>query len=100
MTKWENKFKKAVKDRQAFKKKHSNQVKFGIQARKGDKIMDLINKRRKSRLSNNNFNMVDFDYAGNSAEYSHLIKKGVHGPQDKTQLNFECKLRSYVSKTD
>jgi len=34
-------------------------------------------KRRRSRQSTDAFNNVDFDYAGNSAEFGHLIKKRI-----------------------
>jgi hypothetical protein len=40
-------------------------------------LFNRVLKRRRSRQSTDAFNNVDFDYAGNSAEFSHLIKKRI-----------------------
>mmetsp|Transcript_10248 Transcript_10248/g.9052 ORF Transcript_10248/g.9052 Transcript_10248/m.9052 type:complete len:115 (-) Transcript_10248:174-518(-) len=62
--------------------------------------MKLVQSRRKSRLSTNTFNNVDFEYNGNTTELQHMIKKGTAGSSNKVQLNFQFGLRSYKSKTD
>lgn len=65
-----------------------------------DKIMKAVQSRRKSRLSTNTFNNVDFEYNGNTTQLHHLIKKGIAGTPNKVQLNYEFGLRSYKSKTE
>lgn len=62
--------------------------------------MKIVEQRRKSRLSNNNFNIVDFELHGNSNNYAHLIKNRFRGGANPYQLNYECRLRTYKSKTD
>ena len=58
-------------------------------------------KRRKSRQSNIGPGCIDFDYAGDSAQYHHLIKERKDlGMPNKEQLNFEMKLRTYRNITD
>jgi hypothetical protein len=72
---WENKFRNSLEERNLFKKhklkdrdlsvgtKNSNIV----DDHKTSRIKDIL-KRRKSRLSTNNFNNVDFQYIGNTNE--------------------------------
>ena len=58
-------------------------------------------KRRKSRQSNFGPGCIDFDYAGNSAVYNHLIQKRKDlGHPTTDQLNFEMKLRTHRCGTD
>ncbi len=64
LQKWDKKFKQAVKDRIIFKQKYLKDAKVGLEVRPEDKIMQLIQKRRKSRLSTNNFNIIDFESKG------------------------------------
>jgi hypothetical protein len=100
MQKWQNKFKKSVQERADYKKKNFKDTVIGLHAQAGDKIMELIHKRRKSRLSTNNFSNVDIDYEGDTKSFYHMIKKGARGHIDKTEINFNCKLRTYKSKTE
>lgn len=44
--------------------------------------------------------VLDFDYAGDSAKYQHLIEKRADGRPDKGQLNFEMNLRAYKNTTE
>lgn len=89
-----------MEERGEFKKKYFKNMQIGLSYMPEDKIMTQIDKRRKSRMSNNNFNVVDFDYHGNSASYSHLINSKFREPANSAQLTFGCQLRAYKSKTD
>ena len=100
MVKWEQKFKKTVQERDDFKKRYLKDTQLGLMREPNDKIMEQVEKRRKSRLSTNNFNVVDFDYQGNTSSFSHLIKNKFKEPATISQLNFECRLRTYKSKTE
>lgn len=64
------------------------------------KTENAVTQRQKSRLSTNNFNNVDFEYHGNSSSFSHLIKRKFGNRPNTTQLNFQCRLRSYNSKSE
>ena len=61
-------------------------------------------KRRRSRQSNFAPCVLDFDYAGDSAQYQHLIDKRTTEESaaypNKSMLNFEMNLRSYKNVTD
>ena len=100
MGKWDQKFKKTIQERDDFKKKYLKDTQLGITREPNDKIMEKIEKRRKSRLSTNTFNVVDFDYHGNTNSFSHLIKNKFKEPPTVSQLNFECRLRTYKSKSE
>ena len=58
--------------------------------------------RRKSRQSTHAPVNIDFDYCGDSGQFSHLIKKreGIVGNTTTDQLNFEMKLRGYKNTTE
>lgn len=66
MQKWGNKFKDAVKERLQYKKKYLKNTKVGLEVRPEDKIMQLVQSRRKSRLSSDNFTVMDFEPQGKS----------------------------------
>ena len=55
-------------------------------------------KRRMSRQSNENFNNIDFEYIGNTAEVNHLIRQRIGEQPNFQKLNFECNLRRYKSE--
>lgn len=99
LEKWAGKFKDVVKARQEFKRKYLKDQKT-THLEIGGKLMEKVAQRRKSRLSNDAFNVVDFDVHGNTSSLQHLIKKRLSGPPTSVQLNFECRLRSYKSKTE
>ncbi|CAI2372727.1 unnamed protein product [Moneuplotes crassus] len=99
LQKWDNKFRESVKERKSFKQKYLKDAKVGLEVGPGDKIMQLIQKRRKSRFSTNNFNILDFETKGLNSS-SHLVKHGARGSPNKIQLNFECNLRDYRCKTN
>ena len=64
-------------------------------------LFGKVLKRRKSRQSNFAPGIIDFDYAGHSAKYHHLIKERKDlGQPNTSQLNFEMKLRTYRNLTD
>ena len=60
-------------------------------------------RRRNSRQSNNNFCNIDFDYAGNTSQLTHLVKATVSNkPQTKLtreDLNWGMNLRQYQNST-
>ena len=58
-------------------------------------------RRKNSRQSTYAPCVLDFDYAGDSGQYQHLIttRKDL-GLPNKTQLNFEMKLRTYKNITE
>lgn len=97
LQKWDKKFKESVKERKIFKNTVLKDSKVDLEARPDDKVMQLVQKRRKSRLSNNNFTIIDFETKGTSVFYdvlglnssSHLVKLGSRGSPNKVQLNFE-----------
>jgi hypothetical protein len=91
---------KSVEQRDAFKKIKLKDTELGLNPKAADKIMQIVCKRRKSRLSNNNFTNVDFDYQGNTNSFSHLIKGKFNKAVNSSLLNFECRLRSYKSKAE
>jgi hypothetical protein len=64
-------------------------------------LFNQVLKRRKSRQSNFAPGVIDFDYAGDSAQFQHLITQRKDlGQPNKTQLNFEMKLRTYKNVTE
>ena len=59
-------------------------------------LFSQVLKRRRSRQSNDMFCNVDFDYAGDSARFQHLVSRRKDlGLPNKQQLDFECRLRQY-----
>lgn len=65
-------------------------------------LFGQVLKRRKSRQSNFAPGVLDFDYAGDSAQYQHLITKraDTQAYPNKSMLNFEMNLRSYKNVTE
>jgi hypothetical protein len=65
-------------------------------------LFNHVLKRRKSRQSVYAPTNLDFDYAGNSSHFQHLIDKRPEGQgfPNKTQLNFEFNLRNYKNTTE
>lgn len=64
-------------------------------------LYNTVLKRRKSRQSNFAPGSVDFNYAGDSAQFNHLIQKRMdHGQATQSQLNFEMNMRGYKNITD
>ena len=66
----------------------------------GNSLFNTVLKRRKSRMSTYAPGILDFDYAGDSAKYAHLIEKREDGRPDRGQLNFEMNLRQYKNTTE
>lgn len=56
-------------------------------------------KRRKSRQSNFGPGCVDFNYAGDSAQYNHMINPPT-GKPDNIQLNYSLNLRVNKNLTE
>lgn len=77
-----------------------------IDPKKGEKekpgsLFNKVMKRRKSRQSNYAPGVVDFDYAGDTSKFEHLINSRKDlGLPNSSQLNFEIKLRNYKNGTD
>lgn len=64
-------------------------------------LFQYVLERRDSRQSTLAPCVIDFDYAGDSGQYHHLIKaRNDLGQPNKTQLNFEMKLRTYKNVTE
>ena len=67
-------------------------------------LFNQVLKRRRSRQSNYAPCVLDFNYAGDSAQYQHLIDKrtdnDISAYPNKSMLNFEMNLRSYKNVTD
>ena len=65
-------------------------------------LFNQVLKRRRSRASILAPNVLDFEYAGDSAKFQHLIDKRPDGLgyPDKGQLNFEMNLRNYKNTTE
>jgi len=81
-------------------KKHRKGASVGTGDGKNS-LFEKVLKRRKSRQSTFAPGVIDFDYAGNSADYQHLInKRSDMGFPNKTQLNFEMKLRNYKNSSE
>lgn len=115
MDKWNKKFEKHIKEREAFKRNHfkgqnvtcltrNTNIKIedgAAKARHEKSLFTQVLKRRKSRMSTCAPGVIDFDYAGNSAPVNHLIRKRNDlGYPEKSQLDFELKLRSYKNITE
>jgi hypothetical protein len=62
--------------------------------------MQIVQKRKKSKVGSLNPNVVDFSYNGNANSFAHLLKNHYGKPPTPVELNFECQLRTYKSKTD
>jgi hypothetical protein len=121
--KWNAKFAKHIKDREYIKKQfqksseltcrtvNSNVRQQEDRAKSLSKSHDpkdarpslfgKVLERRKSRQSTCAPGVIDFDYAGDSSQFHHLIiqRKDLGFP-DTTRLNFEMKLRCYKNTTD
>lgn len=69
---------------------------------KGPSLFNQVLKRRKSRQSVYAPGVIDFDYAGDSAQYQHLIEKRADTAAfpNKSMLNFEMNLRTYKNITE
>ena len=65
-------------------------------------LFNQVLKRRRSRASILAPTVLDFDYAGDSAKFQHLIDKRPDGlgQPNKVQLNFEMNLRNYKNTTE
>jgi hypothetical protein len=65
-------------------------------------LFNQVLKRRRSRQSNFAPCVLDFDYAGDSAKYQHLIEKRTDtmAYPNKSMLNFEMNLRAYKNITE
>lgn len=50
-------------------------------------------KRRRSRQSNFGKGCIDFNYAGDSSQYHHMIVGGPEGKPDNSMLNYSLNLR-------
>jgi hypothetical protein len=63
---------------------------------KGNSLFAQVLKRRNSRKSTETWCNIDFDYAGDSSKYNHLIERRKDlGMPNTEQLNFEMNLRNY-----
>jgi hypothetical protein len=51
--------------------------------KQGNSLFNTVLKRRKSRMSTFAPGVLDFDYAGDSAQYQHLIEKRDEGRPNK-----------------
>mmetsp|Transcript_9681 Transcript_9681/g.16285 ORF Transcript_9681/g.16285 Transcript_9681/m.16285 type:complete len:195 (-) Transcript_9681:46-630(-) len=72
-----------------------------LAGQKNNSLFNQVLKRRRSRQSTYAPGVIDFDYAGNSSQFQHLIeKRNDLGYPNKSQLDFELKLRSYKNVTD
>lgn len=73
-----------------------------MDATKKPSLFGQVLKRRKSRQSNFAPCVIDFDYAGDSAPFSHMINKrhDSNVPTNKSQLGFEMNLRTYKNTTE
>ena len=113
MNKWKLKFAQAIKDREIMKKqmmktldvtcltRNTNVKSLDSDRGISDKtLFGKVMKRRNSRQSSYAPVNVDFDYAGDSAPYHHLIaQRRDLGHPNKQQLNFELKLRGNKNLT-
>lgn len=126
---WQNKFQKHNKEREMFKKYMGRTMEMtcltrntNIKAEEDDggksktkkgsqpaeatdskpSLFNQVLKRRRSRQSNLAPCVLDFDYAGDSAKYQHLIAKrsDTQAYPNKSMLNFEMNLRSYKNVTE
>ena len=126
---WQNKFQKHNKEREVYKKymgrtqemtcltRNTNiradeedagksKTKKGTQPAETTEakpsLFNQVLKRRRSRQSNLAPCVLDFDYAGDSAKYQHLIGKRADSQAypNKSMLNFEMNLRSYKNITE
>lgn len=130
--KWQAKFAKAVKDREAQKRAMGRTMEVscltrntnirvddgtGKRGKRGKStapsqsidatngkpsLFNQVLKRRRSRASILAPTVLDFEYAGDSAAFEHLIGKRPDGLgyPDKGQLNFEMNLRNYKNTTE
>ena len=93
---------KTEDDAQKTEKKGGKEKKSeAVESEARPSLFNQVLKRRKSRQSNFAPAVVDFDYAGDSAKFQHLVEKRPEvGYPNKSMLNFEVNLRSYKNITD
>lgn len=100
MDKWLNtKFSQAIKDREVEKKRIRNSGCYMPFGTANPNTTSIALKRKGSRGSLPSFTNVDFNIAGNSNDFYHLVKHARgpnnHAPSD---LNFEANLRTWNNK--
>jgi len=81
----------------ALKTSMAENFKAGSEGTEYKRVME----RRKSRQSNFTHNVVDIEYAGDSAKFNHMINYRIpNGLPNQSNLNFGMKLRTYKNMTD
>lgn len=126
---WQNKFQKHIKERDHHKRQlaktqeincltrntniKAEEAGGGKKSKKGAPVSESVDnkpslfnqvlKRRRSRQSTYAPGVIDYDYAGDSGQYQHLIEKRTDynlGFPNKSMLTFEMNLRSYKNVTE